>query len=63
MIMSSFQMSSSARPMSTMPATTPATMGMMSGPDGQSNGKGKQRHPMKMVAHIKNKNVIIINRK
>ncbi|TNN72425.1 hypothetical protein EYF80_017351 [Liparis tanakae] len=36
MIISSFQMSSRAKPMRTMPATTPATMGMMSGPAGQS---------------------------
>lgn len=36
MIISSFQMSRRARPMSTMPATTPATMGMISGPAGHS---------------------------
>lgn len=35
-IISSFQMSSRAKPIRTMPATTPATMGMMSGPAGQS---------------------------
>lgn len=36
MIISSFQMSKRAKPIRTMPATTPATMGMMSGPVGQS---------------------------
>lgn len=43
MIMSSFQMSSKARPISTMPATTPATMGMMSGPAGHSEREKIQR--------------------
>lgn len=36
MIVSSFQMSSRAKPIKTMPATTPHTMGMISGPAGQS---------------------------
>lgn len=35
MIMRSFQMSSKARPIRTIPATTPATMGTMSGPSVQ----------------------------
>lgn len=36
MIISSFQIRSSAKPMRTMPATTPATIGIISGPAGQS---------------------------
>lgn len=46
-IMSSFQMRSKARPISTMPATTPATMGMMSGPAGHSKTETTHRNPIK----------------
>lgn len=40
-------MSSKARPISTMPATTPATMGMMSGPAGHSEKEKMHRDRMK----------------
>lgn len=36
MIISSFQINNNASPIRTIPATTPATMGMMSGPLGHS---------------------------
>lgn len=45
MIIKSFQISSNARPIRTIPATTPATIGIMSGPVGHSvKWKAKDTH-------------------
>lgn len=41
MIISSFQINNNASPIRTIPATTPATMGMMSGPLGHSREQNK----------------------
>lgn len=49
MIMSNFQINRRASPISTIPATTPATMGIISGPAGQS---GKQRIMGKMMQQM-----------
>lgn len=42
MIISSFQINNNASPIRTIPATTPATMGMMSGPLGHSRVQNKR---------------------